>query len=427
MTSRPTHSGFEPRTHDAERRDFFDLRRKLAQGGTGGTLNNFIGTIPTGGPPTSVQVPPPHQDGDYVIDSGGIGWMWNGTTWVNIGTIRGPTGATGPTGPQGATGAQGTAGEKWYSGSGAPPGATGVVNDWYTDTANGDFYEKTAASVWTLRGNMRGPQGAQGATGAQGPIGNTGAQGPQGVKGDTGATGAQGPIGNTGAQGPQGIQGVQGPTGATGSTGATGATGPQGPIGPDEVMIQDAQPTDPVVDFWYAPNAAGLPFGVPAGGTPGQVLTKKSSTDQDTQWADSLPPNVAWGLWGLAQNGGQVACPVNTVTYLTPAMTMTLRTDRYYRFSFSFRAIGRQDNANTPYSTNFVLYDNVTNLGWIDHWYVFSLAWGSIAGFHIRQGDGISRQYRVAIGSAGSPTAALYVYPSQFMIEDVGPVTRTLP
>jgi hypothetical protein len=39
VTSRPTHSGFEPRTRDAERRDFFDLRRKLAkveEGGGGG-------------------------------------------------------------------------------------------------------------------------------------------------------------------------------------------------------------------------------------------------------------------------------------------------------------------------------------------------------------------------------------------------------
>jgi hypothetical protein len=47
MTSRPTHSGFEPRTRDAERRDFFDLRRKLAQieegGGGGGGDEVWIG------------------------------------------------------------------------------------------------------------------------------------------------------------------------------------------------------------------------------------------------------------------------------------------------------------------------------------------------------------------------------------------------
>ena len=31
MTQRPSHSGFEPRTRDPERRDFFDLRRRLAK------------------------------------------------------------------------------------------------------------------------------------------------------------------------------------------------------------------------------------------------------------------------------------------------------------------------------------------------------------------------------------------------------------
>lgn len=31
MSLRPSHSGFEPRTRDPERRDFFDLRRRLAK------------------------------------------------------------------------------------------------------------------------------------------------------------------------------------------------------------------------------------------------------------------------------------------------------------------------------------------------------------------------------------------------------------
>jgi hypothetical protein len=370
VTSRPTHSGFEPRTHDAERRDFFDLRRKLATG-TGSTVGwDFKGTIATPGPPTTGQAPSP-KDGDLWIDSNGIGWAWNGTAWVNVGTVRGPTGATGPQGATGATGAQGpqgTAGEKWFSGTGAPAAATGAVNDWYTDTANGDFYEKTAASVWTLRGNMRGP------------------------------------IGATGSQGPQGIQ---------------------GPIGPDEVMIQpnDPFPANNLVDFWYDTDAPGIPLGVPAGGLTGQVLTKKSSTDQDTQWAESLPPNVAWGMVGLATNGGQIACPLATLTYLNTAIAITLRVDRMYRFSFSYRAIGRQDAANTPSSANFVLYDNVTNLGWIDHWIITTLQWTHASGYTIKPGDGVARQYRIGI----NPPVAWYVYPTHFMIEDIGPVTRTAP
>ena len=90
---------------------------------------------------------------------------------------EGPEGDPGPTGPTGATGSQGpagTPGEKWWTGSGAPAGATGAVGDFYLDSANGDYYEKTGSSAWTLRGNLKGPQGA---TGAQGP------QGPQGVSG----------------------------------------------------------------------------------------------------------------------------------------------------------------------------------------------------------------------------------------------------
>lgn len=69
-----------------------------------------------------------------------------------------------------------------------------------------------------------------------------GAQGPKGDKGDKGDTGAQGPKGDTGAQGPQGIQGEPG-------------------------------------------------SGVPAGGTAGQMLVKKSATDYDSEWQNqpSIP------------------------------------------------------------------------------------------------------------------------------------------
>ena len=79
-----------------------------------------------------------------------------------------------------------------------------------------------------------------------------------------GERGPQGPAGATGATGPAG------PAGADGAPGATGATGPQGPEGPKG----DTGATGP----------AGP--GVPAGGVAGQVLTKKSGTDYDTEWKD---------------------------------------------------------------------------------------------------------------------------------------------
>ena len=86
--------------------------------------------------------------------------------WTTVGNIKGATGATGS---QGATGAAGTPGSVWYTGSGAPPTATGVVGDYYLDTAAGNYYQKTAGTTWTLRGNLTGPQGTTGATGAPGP------------------------------------------------------------------------------------------------------------------------------------------------------------------------------------------------------------------------------------------------------------------
>jgi hypothetical protein len=60
----------------------------------------------------------------------------------------------------------------------------------------------------------------------------------------------------TGDTGPQGETGATGPAGADGVDGADGATGDTGPAGP----------------------------GVAAGGSEGQVLTKSSSTDYDTEW-----------------------------------------------------------------------------------------------------------------------------------------------
>lgn len=71
----------------------------------------------------------------------------------------------------GTPGPPGTPGEVWYTGSGAPAGATGIVGDWYLDSASGDYYEKTGASAWALRGNLKGPTGATGPEGPEGPAG----------------------------------------------------------------------------------------------------------------------------------------------------------------------------------------------------------------------------------------------------------------
>jgi len=179
---------------------------------------------------------------------------------------QGPIGNTGATGPTGATGSQGPqgipgrAGEQWFTGTGTnpPPEAGQIVGDWYLQTTTGDYYECTnvVANTWILRGNLKGPQGIQGATGAtgsQGPIGNTGATGSQGPKGDTGNTGAQG------------IQGPAGPTGSTGSQGPAGSTGPAGTPGERWYAFNanpgsGGEPLDSIVGDWYLNTATGDVF-----------------------------------------------------------------------------------------------------------------------------------------------------------------------
>jgi hypothetical protein len=108
--------------------------------------------------------------GDWYLDSANGDYYEKTatTTWTLRGNLKGATGATGSTGIQGNPG---TPGEKWFTGAGAPAGATGIVGDWYLDSVNGDYYEKTASATWTLRGNLKGATGAQGIQGIQGPAG----------------------------------------------------------------------------------------------------------------------------------------------------------------------------------------------------------------------------------------------------------------
>ena len=63
-------------------------------------------------------------------------------------------------------------GEVWFTSAGAPAGATGIVGDWHLNSTTGDYSKKTGASTWTVRGNLRGPQGIQGPAGpSTGPAG----------------------------------------------------------------------------------------------------------------------------------------------------------------------------------------------------------------------------------------------------------------
>jgi len=224
---------------------------------------------------------------------------------------------------------------QWRYGATAPAAALGNMGDFYLNTATGDVHYKSAASTWTLTGNIKGPQGTAGATGANGPqgpagatgaTGVTGAAGPQGPAGATGATGLtgatgpQGPAGATGATGLTGATGPQGAAGSTGSTGLTGAAGPQGPAGPsgtngNGVINGNAAPPNvqgndgdfyinTATNMIYGPKANGIwPSGVslvgpqgPAGGPAGPQGI--AGTNGNSVLNGTVNPNLATGVDG---------------------------------------------------------------------------------------------------------------------------------
>lgn len=93
--------------------------------------------------------------------------------------IPGPQGPVGPTGPTGATGSAGPqgpagTGSAIYGAAGIPAGGLGVIGDWYFNTANGDVYQKTGSSTWTLKFNTTGPSGSSSAIQVSAGVPNNG-------------------------------------------------------------------------------------------------------------------------------------------------------------------------------------------------------------------------------------------------------------
>ena len=158
--------------------------------GVNGTSVSLKGSVATfGALPAAL-----NAAGDlYVVLSDGNGYVWSGSTWTNVGPIRGPAGADGAQGVIGQTGAASVvAGPQGIQGTTGATGSTGTI----------------------------------GLTGNTGPAGATGDTGVQGIQGITGATGIQGLTGAAGTNGIIGVDGAQGIQGLTGLTGATGVVDP---------------------------------------------------------------------------------------------------------------------------------------------------------------------------------------------------------
>ena len=190
--------------------------------------------------------------GDGYLISGNL-YVYDGTSFIDVGTIQGPQGEAGPAGPTGPQGPQGIQGETGPQGPQGIQGLTGPAGPQGPQGPQGIQGETGAQGPQGIQGEQ-GPQGIQGeqGNGIASTVDNldgtftityddattfttsdlTGPQGPQGDAGPTGATGPTGPQGPQGATGPAGPQGIQGETGAQGPTGATGPQGPEGPAGP---------------------------------------------------------------------------------------------------------------------------------------------------------------------------------------------------
>lgn len=223
------------------------------------------------------------------------------TFGFNFKNLKGETGATGPAGapgkdgekgPQGDPGPQGEPGKDGTEGPQGPQGEPGAKG---TDGFSPEITMTPIPEGYHMK--ITDATGTQEVTIADGKDGKDGTEGPQGPKGEPGAAGAPGKDGvsptatveqtgenqatiyvtdasGTTAAVLEGEAGPQGPKGDPGTPGTPGADGQQGPKGDPGEPGPKGDPGDP--------GPAGP--GVAAGGTAGQVLTKKSATNYDTEW-----------------------------------------------------------------------------------------------------------------------------------------------
>ena len=169
---------------------------------------------------------PTGNDGDSYLVNGSL-YVWNGTTWENVGNIKGDKGDTGETGAKGDTGTKGDTGVK------------GDTGDAFTFE---DFTPEQLAS-------LKGPKGDTGEKGQTGSKGDTGATGkafefsdftPEQLASLKGATGDKGDTGDTGIKGDTGAKGDTGPKGDTGQ-GSDEEAGWKLPV--DEIKTTNTLPT----------------------------------------------------------------------------------------------------------------------------------------------------------------------------------------
>ena len=256
-----------------------------------------------------------------------------GFNFHNLKGERGATGATGATGPQGEQGEQGEKGADGFS----PQVILTPIPEGY----HMKIIDATGEQEITIADGKDGATGPQGAAGKDGVspsamVEQTGDNEATiyvtDASGTTAAvlTGEAGPEGPAGPQGEKGDTGATGPEGPQGEKGDTGATGPAGP-------------------------------GVAAGGTAGQVLTKKSATDYDTEW--TTPSAGGKGVLQILNFNISLPDSIPADTYVEISEQVYVSIDwTAYGIAYSMKGITIQNGTGELLVANFEF--NTSQLYW---------------------------------------------------------------
>ena len=247
--------------------DFVIPKGEKGDTGSQGTSINIKGTVAT------VDLLPSSGNTDndaYICSSDGDLYVWNGTSWSNVGSIVGPKGDKGDTGSQGIQGIQGIQG---VAGSNGSDGNNLIIQyssdnlSWHATYIAADSYIRTSSDGGTSFTSGMLFKGAKGDVGTSatitigtvttGPAGtsaaitNSGSTSaaifdftiPKGDKGDTGSSstisigstttslpGTSASVSNSGTSSSAILDFII-PRGATGAAGPPGAQGEAGPSG----------------------------------------------------------------------------------------------------------------------------------------------------------------------------------------------------
>lgn len=232
--------------------------------GEDGTSIAVTGTVPT-----ADDLPTEMGDGEagqgWVSQDDGHLHVWDGSSWSDVGPVRGPEGERGPAGEDGEDGTS-------FLVQGHVPTSQDLPVDAETGTA---YVLADGTAVQRFAGGWGNPVPFRGPEGPVGPRGATGAQGVRGDDGDDGADGVpflvQGTVADMSAlpddptlghayifddgnavqwlgadwsepiafRGPQGPQGEQGTQGLRGYQGIQGERGPRGVEGPQGTLTDE--------------------------------------------------------------------------------------------------------------------------------------------------------------------------------------------